>query len=79
MNGAECGVLWTAPFTLDVTAAVREGRNSVEIGVANAWMNRLIAEAREPSGELFAPVTSVYAPSAAPRPSGLLGPVSVQR
>ena len=40
-------------------------------------MNRLIAEAREPSGEMFAPVTTVYAPDAEPRPSGLLVPVTL--
>ena len=75
VNGAECGVLWTAPFTLDVTAAVREGRNTVEIGVANAWMNRLIAEAASPTGTLFGPVAAVYQAGAPMQHYGLNGPV----
>lgn len=75
VNGIDCGVVWTAPWRLDVTAALRPGRNTVEVEVANAWMNRLIAEAADPSGELFAPVASVYAPDAPPRPAGLSGPV----
>ena len=41
----------------------------------NAWMNRLIAEAGAPSGELFGPDTAVYEPDAPIRPSGLMGPV----
>ena len=73
VNGVDCGVLWTAPFRVDVTAALRPGRNVVELDVANAWMNRLIAEAATPTGELFEPTRGVYAPEATPQPSGVLG------
>ena len=61
-----------------MTQALRPGRNVVELDVANAWMNRLIAEAATPTGELFGPVSGVYAADAAPRPSGLLGPVRLE-
>jgi hypothetical protein len=75
VNGADCGVLWTEPFTLDVTASVRDGRNTLEIRVANAWMNRLIAEAGAPTGHIFGPVAGVYQPGAPMHRSGLTGPV----
>jgi hypothetical protein len=75
VNGTDCGVVWTEPFALDVTAAVREGRNTVEIVVANAWMNRLIAEAATPTGNLFGPVAAVYRAGAPMQRSGLTGPV----
>jgi hypothetical protein len=75
VNGADCGITWTAPFEADVTEAVRPGRNAVVVEVANAWMNRLIAEARHPTGEIFAPVAGVYEPQAEIRPAGLSGPV----
>ncbi len=78
VNDVDCGVLWTAPFRVDVTQALRPGRNVVELDVANAWMNRLIAEAARPTGELFGPVSGVYAADAAPRPSGVLGPVRLE-
>jgi hypothetical protein len=42
---------------------------------ANAWMNRLIVEARQPTGEIFTPVAEVYEPDADIRPAGLCGPV----
>jgi hypothetical protein len=54
---------------------VREGRNTVEIGVANAWMNRLIAEAASPTGTLFGPVAAVYQAGAPMQHYGLDGPV----
>ena len=75
VNGVDCGTVWTHPFRVDVTAALRPGANTVQFEVANAWMNRLIAEAAEPTGEIFAPVAAVYSPEAPRRTSGLTGPV----
>jgi len=74
-NGADMGVVWTAPWTVELTGALRRGRNTIELCVANAWMNRLIAEAAEPTGEIFAPVTEVYEPGAPVQSSGVTGPV----
>jgi len=75
VNGRDCGIVWTEPYRIDVTDALVDGTNVIEIEVANAWMNRLIAEAGEPSGAIFAPVTTVYEPDAPKHPSGLAGPV----
>jgi hypothetical protein len=77
VNGADCGLLWTHPWRVDVTAALRPGRNTVEVDVANAWMNRLIAEAAAPTGEIFAPVAAVYAPDAPRQRCGLSGPAAL--
>ena len=74
VNGVECGITWTAPFEVDITAALRTGRNAIVVEVANAWMNRLIAEARHPTGEIFGPVAEVYEPGAEICPAGLSGP-----
>jgi hypothetical protein len=54
---------------------LRTGPNTIVVEVANAWMNRLIAEARHPTGEIFAPVAEVYEPDAEIQPAGLRGPV----
>jgi hypothetical protein len=78
VNGTDLGVVWTAPWRIDVTGALRPGRNTVEVEVANAWMNRLIAEAAAPTGEVFGPVAGVYAPEAPVQPSGLTGPVVLE-
>jgi hypothetical protein len=75
VNGVDCGIIWTVPFEADITAALRPGRNAIVVKVANAWMNRLIAEARHPTGEIFGPVAEVYEPQAEISPAGLSGPV----
>ena len=77
VNGQDCGIAWTPPFRVDVSAAARTGRNSVEIHVATPWRNRLIAEAGAASGEIFEPMTAVYEPTAEPLPAGLGGRVTV--
>ena len=78
VNGIDCGIIWTAPFEAEITGALRPGRNAVVVEVANAWMNRLIAEARHPTGEIFAPVAGVYDPRAETRPAGLSSPVALR-
>ena len=77
VNGTVCGTTWTAPFDCDVTDALRPGVNRIDVEVAGTWMNRLIAEARQPTGEIFAPVASVYESDALIRPAGLTGPVAL--
>ena len=64
VNGVDQGIVWTAPWQVEVTGSLHVGRNRVEVDVANSWMNRLIAEAASPTGEIFEPVAEVYAPDA---------------
>lgn len=78
VNGVDCGVAWTAPFRVEVSPALHAGENELEIEVANPWRNRLIAEGAEASGEVFAPMTGVFEPTAAVEPAGLLGPVRLR-
>lgn len=47
MNGRELGVLWTSPWRVDVSAALRPKGNVLEIAVANRWRNRLVADERQ--------------------------------
>jgi hypothetical protein len=44
INGADAGILWKPPFRADITALLRPGENTLEIHVANRWINRLIGD-----------------------------------
>ncbi len=48
VNGKKLGVLWTAPWRIEITGAVRSGENLIEIAVTNVWANRLIGDEQEP-------------------------------
>jgi hypothetical protein len=44
INGSEAGICWTAPDSMEITPWIKPGTNTVEIHVANTWVNRLIGD-----------------------------------
>lgn len=48
LNGKELGVLWTAPWRVEMTDAVKPTGNQLEIQIANLWPNRLIGDEQFP-------------------------------
>ena len=53
LNGRECGFVWCSPWRLEVTGAAVPGVNTLEVRVANLWVNRLIGDERHPSEEEY--------------------------
>ena len=41
VNGKDCGLAWTAPYEVEVTSALKKGKNKIEIEVVNTWHNAL--------------------------------------
>ena len=78
VNGKPLGIVWKAPYRLDITSALHAGSNTLNVKVANDWINRLIGDARNPSGEQYARtnVKEMWT-RMEPVPSGLLGPVEL--
>lgn len=48
VNGKNLGVLWKAPFRVDVTGVAHPGKNRLVIKVTNLWPNRLIGDEQLP-------------------------------
>jgi hypothetical protein len=48
LNGKNLGVVWTAPWRIEITEAIRPGNNRLEIAVTNVWANRLIGDEQHP-------------------------------
>jgi hypothetical protein len=48
LNGKDLGVVWTAPWRIDISSAVRRTGNELKIEVANLWANRLIGDEKKP-------------------------------
>jgi hypothetical protein len=77
-NGVDLGVLWKAPFRVEISGQVKPGKNQLEVKVTNLWDNRCI-------GDLFLPESQRITRSNGRSwkktdpllASGLLGPVTI--
>ncbi len=49
LNGSDLGALWKPPFRMDVTDALRQGTNRLEVRVTNLWLNRIIGDEQMPA------------------------------
>ncbi|MEO6092550.1 MAG: glycosyl hydrolase [Novosphingobium sp.] len=75
VNGTPAGAVWHAPYRLDIGKNVREGRNRLEVRVANLWVNRLIGDAQPGARKITWTAMPTYRADAPLRRSGLIGPV----
>ncbi len=41
VNGIDCGTVWISPFQLDITKALKKGKNKLEIEITNSWANAI--------------------------------------
>ncbi|MCM1077669.1 MAG: discoidin domain-containing protein [Bacteroides sp.] len=78
VNGKDCGIVWTAPYTVDITDAVKKGTNTLAIDVTNTWANALLGA---DNGK--APFDGIWTNGKYRRaeqtliPAGLTGPLTV--
>ena len=78
VNGKECGIVWTAPYQVDITEAVKKGKNNLSIAVTNTWANALLG-----ADEGNAPFDGIWTNGKYRRaektliPAGLTGPLKL--
>ncbi|WP_446742527.1 glycosyl hydrolase [Silvibacterium acidisoli] len=77
VNGQDLGVTWHVPYRVDVSKALKPGKNEIAIKVIDPWVNRLIGDQQPGATKYtFADVTPYHADSPLV-PGGLLGPVRI--
>jgi hypothetical protein len=78
VNGKPLGIVWKAPFRVDVTGALKPGANAVVVKVTNLWVNRLIGDQQPDVAKKYTYTTQRFYKADSPLlPSGLLGPVQM--
>lgn len=80
INGRPVGTVWTPPYRVDLTGALKSGTNTVKIVVANLLANRIIGDRANPAAGTFTKSNIDVLKATSPlAPSGLLGPVRLLR
>ena len=77
LNGKTLRTLWCAPYSLDISDAVVDGENELEIEVTSTWFNRLVYDASLPESERKTWTLEGPKANNALRESGLMGPVKL--
>jgi hypothetical protein len=79
VNGQPLGIIWHAPYRVEVTHALKQGANEVVIKITNAWVNRLIGDQQPNATKYTFTVIHPYTATSPLLASGLLGPVEIVR
>ncbi|MBC7847941.1 MAG: DNA-binding protein [Flavobacterium sp.] len=78
INGKDCGTLWTFPYKVDISEALKKGKNTIVIKITNTWANRLIGDQKLPKEERLTWTTAPFRLEGEPLlKAGLLGPVTI--
>jgi hypothetical protein len=79
VNGQDAGTIWAMPYRLDITDALRNGGNVIELEVTNLWPNRLIGDAQPSATDTFTRTNiRKYKADSPLLPSGLIGTVALE-
>ena len=79
VNGINCGTSWMAPYRVDISKAVKKGRNTLKITVVNTWANALLG-----ADNGMPPYEGIWTNGKYRRaeknvlPAGLLGPITLE-
>lgn len=92
INGTDLGIVWTFPWSVELTGTLKKGINHLKVEVTNCWRNRLIGDAGLPENQrrtqtnvrlvkdrsAFKNAYEAYSATDPLSPAGLAGPVLVE-
>ena len=84
LNGKKLGILWCAPWRVEITWPIKSTGNLLEIDVINLWANRVIGDLNLPKEKRFTKTHDGFRfdmirGSTPLLNSGLLGPVKIMK
>ena len=77
VNGQSLGIYWKPPFRLDITRAVKQGENRLDVRVTNLWPNRLIGDEQPGAKRYIFSIIRPFKKDTRLLESGLMGPVNI--
>ena len=79
VNDIDCGYVWTAPYEVDISHAIKESENKIEIEVVNTWANALRgSDIGNPPFDGIWTNAKYRMKTTELLPAGLLGPVVIK-
>jgi len=80
VNGTDCGTVWTYPYSVDISKAIKPGNNELRISVVNTWANALLGSdlGTPPFAGIWTNATYRRKENTLLLPAGLLGPVTLK-
>lgn len=79
VNDIFCGIAWTYPYEVDVTKAIKNGKNNLKINVVNTWSNAILgADKGNPPFEGIWTNAEFRVRDNKVLPAGLIGPVRIE-
>ncbi len=78
LNGKNLGIVWTKPFRIEITKALKAGQNQLEITVVNSWRNRLVGDRGKPQEQRYTQTNISIRNDWKLLRSGLMGPVEIK-
>jgi hypothetical protein len=79
INGQDCGIVWTPPYTVNITPFVKPGINQIALEVVNTWNNRIVGDLRNPDKPSYTQTNakSKFSKESPLLKSGLLGKAEI--
>ncbi|WP_308991004.1 glycosyl hydrolase [Mariniflexile litorale] len=78
INGKNCGTLWTYPYRVNISEAIKKGQNTLIVKLTNTWANRLIGDQKLLEKDRLTWTTAPFRLEGNPLlKSGLLGDIKI--